>query len=311
MSNSPTNGSVVNGSLRQLQQRMAALVMQPLTQQETTRRRDASGRFTAHEAADFIRPNDRLTSVERLEIYNRQYWLRLFSNFEEDFPGLRAVLGRRRFQRLMRAYLEACPSTSFSLRNLGSRLTYWLRENPTWTQPDHELALEVATLEWAHIEAFDSASWPVLTPEAFENIGPQSQLTLQPHLRLLQANHPIDDAVIAWRNQDSGANTSSNAMATHGSRRIRRLHNLPREDVYLAVHRFEDTVYYRRLLVEDYHLLSALQAGTVLEDAIETAFKHSLMPEEERPRHLQSAFQYWIEMGWICTSAGPSEADYT
>ncbi len=30
---------------------------------------------------DFIKPNDRLTSFERLEIYNRHYWFRVLSAF--------------------------------------------------------------------------------------------------------------------------------------------------------------------------------------------------------------------------------------
>jgi hypothetical protein len=281
---------------------MSALVMQPLTIQETTRIRAASGRSTAHEAADFIRPNNRLTSVDRLEIYNRQYWFRLFSSFEEDFPALQAVLGKRRFYRLMRAYLEACPSTSFSLRNLGSRLTEWLRENPSWTMPDQELALEVSALEWAHIEAFDSAALPPLTAEALDQIGAQSPLTLQPYLRLLCANHAVDDAVILWRSQNAGTNSSNNAIASHRKGRTQRLRDLPRERIYLAVHRFEDTVYYRRVVSEDFNLLSTLQKGAPLEEAIEAAFKHSLMPEQDRPFHLRSAFRYWVAMGWICQS---------
>ena len=45
-------------------------------------------------AGEFIKPNDRLTSFERLEIYNRQYWFRLLSSFAEDFPGFRACCRR-------------------------------------------------------------------------------------------------------------------------------------------------------------------------------------------------------------------------
>ena len=45
-------------------------------------------------ASELIKPNDRLTSFERLEIYNRQYWFRILSGFAEDFPGLRAVSGQ-------------------------------------------------------------------------------------------------------------------------------------------------------------------------------------------------------------------------
>jgi len=81
-------------------------------------------------AARYIKPNDRLTSFERLEIYNRQYWFRVLGSMAEDFPGLRAVLGQRRFENMCRAYLAECPSRSFTLRNLGSRLEVWLRRNP-------------------------------------------------------------------------------------------------------------------------------------------------------------------------------------
>ena len=59
----------------------------------------AAGRSNEREACEFIRPNDRLSSFERLEIYNRQYWFRLFSSFEEDFPGVQAIVGRNGFRR--------------------------------------------------------------------------------------------------------------------------------------------------------------------------------------------------------------------
>src|SRR5262249_33147020 len=82
----------------------------------------AGGGSMKRYAARYIKPNDRLTSFERLEIYNRQYWWRVLASMTEDFPGLRAVLGERRFEDMCRAYLTACPSQSFTLRNLGARL---------------------------------------------------------------------------------------------------------------------------------------------------------------------------------------------
>ena len=99
-------------ALAQLQRQMATAVMRPLTRNETMQQRDGSGNSVAAEVSSFIKPNDRLTSFERLEIYNRQYWFRIFSSFEEDFPGLKSIVGVRRFERLMRAYLEANPSRS-------------------------------------------------------------------------------------------------------------------------------------------------------------------------------------------------------
>jgi len=300
----------MSGSLQELQRRMATAVMQPLTLREEMRRRDGTGRSTEREAAEFIKPNDRLSSFERLEIYNRQYWFRLFASFEEDFPGLQAIVGRKRFQTLMRAYLEACPSTSFSLRNLGSRLVVWLQENPAYVAPDGEAALEMAMLEWAHIEAFDGAVWPRLTPEALAEVGAESRIALQPFLRLVSAHYAVDDALIAVRSESGSSNGSSNnASAGHTVRRSRAIRSHPREDVFLAVHRHEDSVYYKRLAVEDFRMLEALREGRTLSEAIDAGFEESSMPEEERPGYLQSAFRHWMELGWFCTAPDDIESE--
>ena len=90
------------------------------------------GRDTRDVVSEFIKPNDRLTSFERLEIYNRQYWFRLIDILTEDFPGLRAVLGEEKFYLLLRAYLTKYPSKSFSLREFGSSLPKFLEEEPQW-----------------------------------------------------------------------------------------------------------------------------------------------------------------------------------
>ena len=94
----------------------------------------------------FIKPNDRLTSFDRLEIYNRVYWFRVLDCLYDDYPGLRAVLGERKFMKLITAYLAKYPSASFTLRNLGSRLEKFLREEPRWVAPRAELALDMVAL---------------------------------------------------------------------------------------------------------------------------------------------------------------------
>ena len=87
--------------LDQIQRSMFDAVRQPLTAAENMRQRTRDGR-SLHDIADaIIKPNDRLTSFERLEIYNRQYWFRLYSSFEEDFPGLKAIVGNAKFEQLM------------------------------------------------------------------------------------------------------------------------------------------------------------------------------------------------------------------
>ncbi len=288
--------------LKLLQQRMATAVMRPLTRNEQMRKRDANCPSVADEAAAFIRPNDRLTSFDRLEIYNRQYWFRLFSSFEEDFPGLKSVIGSRKFETLMRAYLEAHPSHSFTLRNLGSSLVGWLKQNPQYTHPHTNSATAMAALEWAHIEAFDNESRPPLTADEIATLSADSSITLQPYLRLLAASYAVDNTLLAVRDSthDSGAQ-ASNAVGIH---LVRRSHSRrpAREQIYLAIHRHEDTVYYKRLSREDFLLLDALDHGNTLGEAIEAAFRKSTIPESEHPAIIQSAFHHWMQMGWLCSS---------
>jgi hypothetical protein len=287
-------------NLQTLQRRMANAVMRPLTRNETMQKRNA-GKSVADEAGSFIKPNDRLSSFERIEIYNRQYWFRLFSSFEEDFPGLKSVVGTRRFEKLMRAYLEANPSRSFTLRNLGRSLVSWLRENPQYTQPDTEAAVSMTALEWAHIEAFDNEQRPPLSAEEITAIDEASHLALQPYLRLVEAHYAVDDALIAIRDASHASGTqASNAVSIHLVRRARS-RKPRREHIYLAVHRHEDSVYYKRLAREDYLLLHALDGGATLGKAIEAAFEKSDIPDADRPAHIQSVFHYLMQMGWICT----------
>src|SRR5271157_4549352 len=100
-------------SLDHIQRTMFDAIRQPLTATEGMRRRSRDGRSMRGVADEIIKPNDRLTSFERLEIYNRQYWFRILSSLSDDFPGLRAIIGEHRFEKLATAYLLDCPSRSF------------------------------------------------------------------------------------------------------------------------------------------------------------------------------------------------------
>src|ERR1700719_3094673 len=170
-----------------LQRAVARAVMQPLSPSERMQRKaPGGGRMSAY-AARYIKPNDRLTSFERLEIYNRQYWFRLLSSLVEDFPGLRAVVGSKRFESMSTAYLRECPSRSFTLRNLGAGLERWLRKHPHWLRGSRLLALDMLRLEWAELEAFDGQAKPALRTEDLDGMaGTDLKLGIQPYVRLLK-----------------------------------------------------------------------------------------------------------------------------
>jgi Putative DNA-binding domain len=288
--------------LMQLQRTMARAVMQPLTSSERMQRRAPDGGPMKRYASRFIKPNDRLTSFERLEIYNRQYWFRVLSALSEDFPGLRAVLGERRFDAMAKAYLIANPSRSFTLRNLSARMESWLRKNPKWAGKKQTLALDIVRLEWADIEAFDGKAEPALRPEDLARAaGPRMKLTIQPYVRLLSFRYPVDDLLLEVRKEDEDTDFASNTFTEHRKhKRVRAVAKLKPAQIFLAVHRIDYSVYFRRIEQEEFTILAALRQGKTLGAAVESAFRNSAVPLEERPAKVQGWFAAWSALGWFC-----------
>jgi hypothetical protein len=289
--------------LKQLQRRMAAAVMTPLTRNDGMKAKTADGRSMHAEAKQFIRPNDRLSSFERLEIYNQQYWFRVLDAIADDFPGLRAIVGERKFDQLSLAYMQDCPSRSYTLRNLGSHMPTWLRSHPEYTQPQEKLALDMARLEWAHLEAFDSADEPIVGPEDLLEVTPTTRFGIQPHVRLLQLAYPVDDLLISLQNDgDQQADSASNAGSLQRRQHpaIRKVQSFRPERLYLAVHRKQFIVCYRRLSPEAFRLLRSLRQGNLLGPALDHALRGSRLRENELAQRLQEWFAEWAQMGWFC-----------
>jgi hypothetical protein len=288
--------------LLHLQRRMARAVMTPLTSSERMRPVSPDGRSMRAVASQIIKPNDRLTSFERLEIYNRQYWFRVLSAFAEDFPGVRAVLGGRRFDAMAKAYLIDCPSQSFTLRNLGSRLVNWLEKHPTWAGERQNLAVDMARLEWADIEAFDGKREPSLKREDLAGATPAKlRLRLQPYVTLLALRYPVDDLLLEVRRDSDDLDVASNTFSErHKRKRVTAVAKLEPKPIFLAVHRLDEDVYFRRLDREEFAILSALHAGKSLNAVMGSALRESLTALADRPAHVEKWFHTWSALGWFC-----------
>jgi hypothetical protein len=285
-----------------LQRAVARAVMQPLTPSEHMQRTAPGGGKMSAYAARFIKPNDRLTSFERLEIYNRQYWFRLLSCMNEDFPGLRAILGERQFEAMSRAYLCECPSRSFTLRNLGAQLEPWLHQHPKWLLDRKALALDMVRLEWADIEVFDGQAKPALrAADLAASANPNLRLNLQPYIRLLDLKYPVDDLLLAVRDGDSeDSDFASNAFQERKKKKkVHAVATLQPAQIFLVVHRLDFSVYFRRISREEFHMLTALRRGKGIQPAIEMAFRNSAIPEEERASAVRHWFQTWAMLGWF------------
>ena len=294
-------------SLAEVQRRMAAAVMTPLTAEEDMRAAAVDGRAMAEEAAAFIAPNSRLTAFERLEIYNRQYWFRVIDALVEDFPALRAVVGGTAFHALAVAYLTEHPSRSFTLRNLGSKMVEWLEQHPRYAGRRHALAVDVARVEWAYVEAFDHAEEPPLTLADIAKLSGGSRLRLQPHVRLLALEYAADDLALALHAREKRQSSEAGVARELDGETPAKLPRIRRRPVYVAAHRVDLTVYYRRLRQEEYRTLVAIENGVPLGAALEAGFERSAIAAERRPDLVREWFAAWAELGWICAASAQSE----
>ncbi len=291
--------------LRQLQRVMTSALFRPLTSQWGMQKRWTDGAPMESMASEFIKPNDRLSSFERLEIYNRQYWFRVLDCLYDDYPGLRAVVGERKFMKLATAYLSRYTSDSYTLRDLGNRLEPFLREESHWSAPRQELALDMVRFEWAQVVAFDGPAKPPITPDDILDTPPEKLvLGLQPYLSLLELNFAVDDFLIAVKKGESDVlrGEASNAMnaAPKTTAHQKRVRFPKREKVHLAVHRHDNLLYYKRLEEEAFEILRLLHGGATVEDACVEAVTASKRTDVDWSAQIKEWFDGWSALGWFC-----------
>ena len=261
------------------------------------------GRPMSRVVEEVIKPNDRLTAFERLEIYNRVYWFRVLDCLYDDFPAVLALIGQRRFHKLITAFLAEFPSVSYTLRDLGERFPAFIEAHPEWTEPRTELALEAAKFEWAQVVAFDSEAKPALGVDAFLGADPATlRIGIQPYLSLLDLEYPMDDFVLALKKRQEVRGGSSNTVGEATVRSASRRPRPPKKKrTLVAVHRWENSMYYKRLEPAAFAILQALQNGEPLAQACARAAE---APQPERPlaESIQRWFHDWSALGWICAS---------
>lgn len=129
---------------------------------------------------------------ERVEIYRQGYYLRLIDILSREFSVLKKVLGEPAFDALCRDYIDAHPSTHFSVRTYGRHMVNYLSSLPTITP----LQLELAEFEWAFGKVIDGPDGSQLTIEDMVAIPPEAwgELCLELHpslwLQPLRLNTP-------------------------------------------------------------------------------------------------------------------------
>ncbi len=180
-------------------------------------------------ASSLVAGDPHLGALQRIDIYANMYFYRLHDALKEDFSAVRAILSADGFHNLVTDYLIAHPPSHYSLRYAGARLPDFLRHYAA--ARDWPYLADVATLEWAILDAFDAPDAPALAADTLAAVPPERwpdlRLQLAPSLRLLDLSWPADEI---WRRARQG-----DAVAAE-----------PRPTA-LRVWRQDFTVYHRRI----------------------------------------------------------------
>jgi hypothetical protein len=280
---------------------MHAAITRPLAPGDRTQRRWFDGSSTAVAVAKLVKPSRTLRPIERVEIYNRMYWFRLLDSMAQDFPGLRALLGEKRFWPLIEKYLAVCPSRSFTLRDLGSRLERFIVREPSLVAPHGAAARDLVRFEWAQIVAFDGPSKPRLKKSQLNGVpADKLRLSLQPYLTVMTCRHPVDEYVLAVKRDGALRAEASNAIAAR-TESVAESAQLARGAVlHIAVHRVDNQLYYKRIEPEAARLLRAIKAGQTLAEACAGAFGRSKLKPADQAEKIRSWFALWMRLGWLC-----------
>lgn len=151
-----------------------------------------------------IEGDERLSAIDRLEIYANMYFYRLRDCLAEDFPAVRATVGADRFHNLITDYLLVHPSTHPSLRFAGQHLPAMLTTHSLSGQ--WPFLAELARLEWGILDAFDAADGSLLHESDLERIPAANwgdlRLRLVPSAQLLHFEWSVHET---WKAVDCGS----------------------------------------------------------------------------------------------------------
>jgi hypothetical protein len=236
----------------------------------------------------WVRGDERLGAVERLEVYARMYFFRLLDCLAEDFPAVHAVVGHERFHVLVRDYLECHPSTSRSVRSLGRFFAQFLDGHAFGAEPP--FAADLARFEWALLEAFDARDAAPLAAEHLKSVPmeqwPDLRLALTPSLRIIEAGAPVQEV---WTAVTKGQSPPT----ITGQRTVIRIW---REDL---------RVFHRVIGDVELVALRVIERGTTFAAACEAASE--LVGEDEAPLEVARLLERWLgDQLLIAAESSPS-----
>ena len=242
-------------SLPRMQRWMQEVVVHPGDIAEAVASPSAKKALGRAAIEDVILPSRSLEPADRVGIYQGMYLMRMEEALESDYPGLKHLLGGHAWSALVRGYVAAHPSVTYTLNRLGDHFSDFVAKWPGAKRP--ELCHDLARLELAMAEVFDAPQTEPLSDAEIAAVPPESweRARLAPieAFRLLSFRYPVNAYLQSVRDED---------------------HNHPdlkRKDTYIAIYRRDYSVWRHDLSQAAFDLLTDLVAGKPLGKAVAAA----------------------------------------
>lgn len=281
----PTTNPKVPPYLFSTQKWFASIITRPIDSESQMIPISPSGRPMSEEAKEFISPSLKLSSDQRMQIYNQQYWWRLLSILHQNFPILTRLFGYTDFNLSIGIpFLTKYPSRHWSLSQLGDQLSKWITEY--YTAEDKELIFSIAEVDWAYQTIF-FAPTALYLPPSLDLLS--KKLDLQAHIKLF--NLPFDifslrtallkEGVEFWMESDFPV--------------------LIREKKYFFVlyHTQNNLISYKEVEEGQWTILQLISKGLTIEQACDELEEKGGKPCDEAEASLGLWIQEWMDQKWL------------
>ncbi len=225
---------------------------------------------------DILVEPENMSVEDRLQVYQDDYYLRLFHALKDDYACVAEWLGDETFNLIIADYLEAYPSTTYTIREIGYDFPKFLNEKEA-----EPALIELAEFERAMIVSLFAKDAEALNLDALGKIPPDQWgdliITLHPSVQRLMCDYNTLDY---WLVHDNKKPIESKTLET---------------PVLNLIWRKGIEAYFRALTLEQTVLITAIAEGEVFSDLCEQMLQY--FSEEEVVQWVASALQMWISDG--------------
>jgi len=222
---------------------------------------------------DHILPSNHQSAADRLAVYQHAYLARLLEVLQNLFPCSRFAAGDELFRQFATGYIQAYPPRSYTLAHLADHFADYL--DATRPADWGAFLVELVRLEQAIDRIFDAPGPEGLLPFAMPADADGSlRLRLVPGCELHAFCYPVSTYYTQWK-QATAADWPQAG------------------EQYVALFRCDYVVRRYELIATQYAVLSALQAGESLGDALAMAADRYPAETESLARGCQAWFAFW------------------